>query len=76
LKLANEKKKMEELEATKHQVQKELDDHSAKLETLQAHLASKTLLSDEKLRAQPQLRLRWRAKGISGAPQGINTISR
>ena len=38
LKLANENK-MEELEATKHRVQKELDDHSAKLETLRAQLA-------------------------------------
>jgi len=37
LKLANKKKKkMEELEATKHWMQKELDDHSAKLETLLA----------------------------------------
>jgi len=33
-------------------VQKELDDQSSKLETLRAQLTSKTLLSDEKLRAQ------------------------
>ena len=53
LKLANKKKKkMEELEATKHQMQKELDDHSAKFETLLAQLASKTFLSEEKLRAR------------------------
>ena len=35
------KKKVKELEATRHQVQKELADHSSKLETLRAQLASK-----------------------------------
>ena len=34
LKLANEKKRMEELETTRHRVQKELDDHSSELGTL------------------------------------------
>jgi len=52
LKLTNEKKKAEELEATRHQVQKELADHSSKLETLRAQLTSKPFLSDEELRAQ------------------------
>jgi len=52
LKLANEKKRVEELESIRHRAQKELEDHSSKLETLRAQLASKTLLSDEELRAQ------------------------
>ena len=65
LKLANEKKKMEELEATKHRVLMELDDHSAKLETLLAQLSSKILLYDEKLRPRPWLRLRRGTKVIS-----------
>ena len=34
LKLANEKKKVEELETTRHRVQKELDGHSSNLEAL------------------------------------------
>ena len=49
---ANEKRKVEELETTKHQVQKKLDDHSSKLESLWTQLTSKNLLSDEELRAQ------------------------
>ena len=52
LKLANEKKRMEELETTKHRVQKELDDQSSELETLWAQLAKKELISDEELRAR------------------------
>ena len=52
LKLANEKKKMGELESTKHPVQKKLDDHSGKLEILQAQLASKNLLFNKELTAQ------------------------
>ena len=51
LKLVNEKKKVEELKATRHRVQKELADHSFKLETLQVQLASKTFLSNEELMA-------------------------
>ena len=33
-------------------MQKELEDQSSKVETIRAQLASKTLLSDEELRAQ------------------------
>jgi len=51
-KLANEKKNMEELEATKSWVQQELDVHTSKLEALQAQLAMKKLLSDDELRVQ------------------------
>jgi len=40
-KLANEKKKVEKLEATKSRVQQELDVHTSRLEALQAQLASK-----------------------------------
>ena len=43
---------MEELETTKHQVQKKLNDHSSKLETVRTQLVSKKFLSEEKLRAQ------------------------
>ena len=52
LKLVNEKRKVEELETTRHRVQKELADHSFKLEALWVQLVSKTFLSDEELRAQ------------------------
>ena len=41
LKLANEKRKVEELETTKHRVQKELNGHSSELEALRTQLASK-----------------------------------
>jgi len=47
LKLANEKRKVDALESTRHQVQKELDDHSSKLEALRTQLASKKFLSVE-----------------------------
>ena len=49
-KLANKKKKMEELEDTKSQVQHEFDVHTSKLEALQAQLAARKLSSDEELR--------------------------
>ena len=52
LKLANEKKRMEELKTTRRRVQKELNDQSSELETLRAQLAAKELLSDEELRAR------------------------
>ena len=52
LKLADEKKKVEELEIVKHQVLKELTDHSSKSEALRTPLTLKSLLSDEDLRAQ------------------------
>ena len=48
----NEKKKMEELEATKSRVQQELDVHTSKLKALQVQLVSKKFLSNEELRAQ------------------------
>ena len=51
LKLANEKRKVEELETTKHRVQKKLNDHSSELEALWMQLASKKILSGEELRA-------------------------
>ena len=50
LKLVNEKNKVEELEATRHWVQKELDDNSSKLEALRTQLASKKFLSYQELR--------------------------
>ena len=52
LKVTNEKKRMEELEAAKSHVQQELDVHTSKLEALQAQFAVKKLLSDEELRAK------------------------
>jgi len=52
LKLANEKKRMEELKTTRRRVQKELNDQSSELETLRAQLAAKELLSNEELRAR------------------------
>jgi len=48
---ANERKRVEELEAAKCQVQQELDVHTLKLEALQAQFATKKLLSEEELRA-------------------------
>jgi len=47
-KLANEKKKVEELEAAKSRVQV----HTSKLGALQTQLAVEKVLSDEKLRVQ------------------------
>ena len=52
LKLANEKKKVEELQTIRHRVQQELDDYYSKLEALQTQLASKKFLSDQELRVQ------------------------
>ena len=52
LKLANEKRKVEKLEITKHRVQKEPNDHSSELEALWTQLASKKFLSEEELRGQ------------------------
>jgi len=43
---------VEELETARHQVQKELVNHTSKLEALWTQLTSKSLLSDEELRAQ------------------------
>jgi len=74
LKLANEKKRVGELETTRNRMQKELNDYSSKLEALQTQLAMKELLFNEELRAQPWLRLKRRAKGIFST-SGNNTIS-
>jgi len=52
LKLANEKKKVEELQTIRYRVQQELDDYYSKLEALQTQLASKKFLSDQELRVQ------------------------
>ena len=52
LKLTNERKRVEELEVAKGQVQQELDVHALKLEALQAQFATKKLLSNEEQRAQ------------------------
>ena len=52
LRLVNEKRKVEELETTKHRVQKELNDHSSELEALRTQLTSKKFLLEEELRAQ------------------------
>ena len=49
--LAN-KKKVEELETAKSQVQQELTVHSSKMESLQTQYATKKLLSEEELRVQ------------------------
>ena len=43
---------MEELETTKHRVQKELNDNFSELEALRTQLALKKFLSEEELRAQ------------------------
>ena len=43
---------MEELEAAKSRVQQELNVRTSKLDALQAQLAAKKLLLDEKLRVQ------------------------
>jgi len=52
LKLANERKRVEELEAAKGQVQQELNVHTLKLGALQAQLATKKFISEEESRAQ------------------------
>ena len=52
LKLVNEKRKVKELETTRHLMQKELYDHSSNLEALRPQLVSKIFLSVEELRAQ------------------------
>ena len=51
-KLANKKKKVEELETVKSRVQQKLDIHISKLETFQAQLAARKPSSDEELRVQ------------------------
>ena len=48
--LTSEKKKMEELEATRGKVQQELNAETSELETLRAKLATKKLLTEEELR--------------------------
>ena len=50
--LAREKKKMEELEATRSQVQQEINVQSSRLETIQAQLATKKLFTDEVLQSK------------------------
>ena len=52
LKLTAAKKRLEMLEATKKWVQEDLTARSFKLESLQAQLAMKKLLSEEELRVQ------------------------
>ena len=52
LKLVNERKRVEEHEGTKGQIQQELDVHTLILESLQAQFATKKLLSEEELRAR------------------------
>ena len=49
-KLAAAKRRLEELEATKKQVQEDLAARSSKLESLHAQLAMKKFLSEEELR--------------------------
>ena len=51
-KLAVAKKRQEELEAAKTQVQENLTAHSSRLESLQAQLATRRFLIEEKLRVQ------------------------
>ena len=51
-KLATARKKLEELEAAKTQVEENLSAHSSKLESLRVQLAAKRFLSEEELRAQ------------------------
>jgi len=49
-------------------VQKELDNQSSKLETFQAQLASKTLLSDKELGAQALVEVEAARQRDSSAP--------
>ena len=51
-KLIVARKRLEELEAAKTQVQENLADHSSMLESLQTQLATKRFLSEEELRVQ------------------------
>ena len=51
-KLAVARKKLEELETAKTQVQENLAAHSSKLESLQSQLATKRFLSEEELQVQ------------------------
>ena len=51
-KLMNKKKKMEEFEVAKSQVQQEINVHTSKLEALLAQLVARKLSSNEKLRFQ------------------------
>jgi len=48
--LASEKKKMEELEATRGKAQQEVNAESSELETLRAKLSTRKLLTEEKPR--------------------------
>ena len=59
-KFASVKKKWEELEAAKTQVEEILSAHSSKLESLQAQLTAKGFLSEEELRPRLSWRLRKR----------------
>ena len=52
LKLANERKRVEELEGAKGHVQQKLDVHNLRLGTLQTQLATKKLLFEEELKAR------------------------
>ena len=47
-----DRKRLEELETARTQVQENLTAHSSKLESLQAQLATKRFLSEEELRVQ------------------------
>ena len=51
-KLATARKKLEELEAAKTQVEENLSAHSSKLKSLRAQLATRRFLSEEELRVQ------------------------
>ena len=51
-KLATAKKKLEELEAARTQVEENLSTHSSRLEYLRAQLAARRFLSKEELRVQ------------------------
>ena len=51
-KLAVARKRLEELEAAKTQVQEDLTAHSSRLESLQAQLTTRRFLSEEELRLQ------------------------
>ena len=51
-KLVIARKRLEELETARTQVQENLTAHSSRLESLQAQLAAKRFLSEEELRVQ------------------------
>ena len=66
---------MKELEATKSQVQQELDVHTSRLEALHAQLAAKKLLSDEELRAWTLAEVeKTRKKDIQHLRAQINSL--